>query len=137
MNGLAKISMNKYILYCRKSINEAGKQVLSIEAQITEVKEFATRENLKIVEIIIYLMWCVYILLCDEKKFYVGITNDLKNRLRQHRNGQSTYTKQFSEIKLVYKEEFEDRDGAVKREKEIKGWSKKKKVERCGLPSPE
>ena len=80
-------------------------------------------------------MWCVYVLLCNEKIFYVGITNDLKNRLRQHGNKQSTYTKQFSEIRLVYKEEFKNRDRAVKREKEIKGWSRKKKIERLGLPS--
>ena len=45
--------MNKYIAYCRKSTDEADKQVLSIEAQITEVKEFAARENLKIVKVII------------------------------------------------------------------------------------
>jgi len=44
--------MNKYILYCRKSTDEAGKQVLSIEAQIAEVEEFATRENLKIVKVV-------------------------------------------------------------------------------------
>ena len=38
--------MIKYIAYCRKSTDEKDKQVLSIEAQITELKEFAKRENL-------------------------------------------------------------------------------------------
>ncbi len=42
--------MNKYIAYCRKSTDEKDKQVLSIEAQITELKEFAKRENLTITE---------------------------------------------------------------------------------------
>lgn len=43
----------KYIAYCRKSTDEADRQILSIEAQIAEVREFALRENLSISEIII------------------------------------------------------------------------------------
>ena len=42
----------KYIAYCRKSRDEADKQVLSIEAQIAELQEFAKRENLEITEVI-------------------------------------------------------------------------------------
>src|SRR3989344_7652765 len=38
----------KYIAYCRKSTDEKDKQVLSIEAQIAELKEFAKRENLDV-----------------------------------------------------------------------------------------
>ena len=44
--------MIKYIAYCRKSTDEKDKQVLSIEAQITELKEFAKRENLFVTEFI-------------------------------------------------------------------------------------
>ena len=44
--------MIKYIAYCRKSTDEKDKQVLSIEAQIAELKEFAKRENLFISEFI-------------------------------------------------------------------------------------
>ena len=40
----------KYFLYARKSTDEPGRQILSIEAQITELKEFAERENLNVVE---------------------------------------------------------------------------------------
>src|SRR3990167_5720331 len=42
----------KYIAYCRKSTDEADKQILSIEAQVDELTEFAQREGLKIVEFI-------------------------------------------------------------------------------------
>ena len=42
----------KYIAYCRKSRDEANKQILSIEAQIAELKEFAKREHLEIAEFI-------------------------------------------------------------------------------------
>ena len=44
--------MTKYIAYCRKSRDEADKQILSIEAQIAELKEFAKREHLEVVEFI-------------------------------------------------------------------------------------
>ena len=44
--------MIKYIAYCRKSTDEKDKQVLSIEAQIAELKEFAKRENLTVTEFI-------------------------------------------------------------------------------------
>ena len=44
--------MIKYIAYCRKSTDEKDKQVLSIEAQIAELKEFAKRENLNVTEFI-------------------------------------------------------------------------------------
>ncbi len=42
----------KYIAYCRKSTDEKDKQVLSIEAQIAELREFAKRDSLEIVEFI-------------------------------------------------------------------------------------
>lgn len=44
--------MFKYIAYCRKSTDEKHKQILSIEAQIAELKEFAKREKLDVVEFI-------------------------------------------------------------------------------------
>ena len=44
--------MIKYIAYCRKSTDEKDKQVLSIEAQIAELKEFVKRENLTVTEFI-------------------------------------------------------------------------------------
>jgi len=43
----------KYIAYCRKSTDEPDRQILSIEAQIAEVKEFAVKEGLEIVDTIV------------------------------------------------------------------------------------
>jgi putative endonuclease len=71
--------------------------------------------------------WYVYLLLCDEKTFYVGITTDLKNRLYFHKTKQSFFTKKFSQIKIVYCEKYPDETSAVKREKQLKGWSRAKK----------
>lgn len=73
-------------------------------------------------------MCYLYILLCDEEFYYVGITNNLKNRFRQHWNKESLYTKRFSKVRLVYWESYTDYGLARKREKEIKGWRREKKM---------
>lgn len=44
--------MIKYIAYCRKSTDEPDRQILSIEAQVAELEEFAAKENLKIVSLL-------------------------------------------------------------------------------------
>ncbi len=72
-------------------------------------------------------MWYVYLLLCDQKIFYVGITNNPKQRLKEHRNKESLFTKQFSDIKFVYCEKYSDKFKAALREKQLKGWSRAKK----------
>ena len=72
-------------------------------------------------------IWYVYILLCDQKTFYVGITNDLKNRIKQHKTRQSFFTKKFSDIHLVYCEKYSTDHEAALREQQLKGWSRTKK----------
>ena len=73
------------------------------------------------------VMWILYILFCDQKTFYVGITDNLQRRLTQHKNKESFYTKKFSDLVLVYSEKFNKRSGAEKREKQLKGWTVAKK----------
>ncbi len=68
-----------------------------------------------------------YILLCDQKTFYVGITDNLKRRIYEHKNKESFFTKKFIDIKLVYCEKYQNQIEAAKREKQFKGWSKAKK----------
>jgi len=72
-------------------------------------------------------MWYVYLLLCDQKTFYVGISDDPKERLLEHRSGQSMFTKKFSDIKFVYCEQWSGKHKAALRERQIKGWSHAKK----------
>lgn len=72
--------------------------------------------------------WFTYILLCDGKTFYVGITDSLEERLQEHKEEKSFYTSQFSDIKLVYFEKYSSKILAAKREKQIKGWRREKKI---------
>jgi len=72
-------------------------------------------------------MWYLYLLLCDQKTFYVGITDNPEKRLLEHRNKKSLFTKKFSDIKLVYCEKYPGKHKAALRERQIKGWSKTKK----------
>jgi putative endonuclease len=73
-------------------------------------------------------MWHVYILHCDQKTFYVGITNDIQSRLTKHRNKESFFTKKFSEIELAHTEQFNSKIEAARREQQLKGWSQAKKI---------
>ena len=71
---------------------------------------------------------CVYILRCIDKSYYVGSTIDLPNRLLQHQLGEgANYTKKRLPVELVYIELYDRIDDAFYREKQLQGWSKKKK----------
>jgi putative endonuclease len=61
-------------------------------------------------------MWYVYICLRGNR-LYTGITTDLAHRMGQHR------------AKLLYSEDCDDRYQAARRERQIKGWSRSKKLE--------
>ena len=70
----------------------------------------------------------VYILLCSDGSYYTGSTNNLELRLQQHFSGEgSNYTQKHRPIKLLYFEEFSEISEAFYREKQIQGWSRKKK----------
>ncbi|MCK4533659.1 GIY-YIG nuclease family protein [bacterium] len=75
-------------------------------------------------------MWYVYILECSDKTLYTGITTNLSKRLNQHNKGiGSKYTFARKPVKYVYSEKCPDRSFATKREKSIKSWPRKKKIE--------
>lgn len=71
----------------------------------------------------------VYILKCSDTSYYTGITNDIDRRLWEHQEGinSSCYTFKRRPVELVYYEPFNDVNQAIVWEKQIKGWSRKKK----------
>lgn len=73
-------------------------------------------------------MWFVYILLCKDKSFYLGSSDNVDRRLKDHLKGNGgRYTRSHRVEKLVYKEELPDKSSALKREIQLKKWSKSKK----------
>ncbi len=71
--------------------------------------------------------WYVYLLLCDQTTFYIGVTNNVRRRLAEHENSESFFTKKFSDLKLVYCEKYDNKHEAVARERQFKGWGRAKK----------
>ena len=73
----------------------------------------------------------VYILTNKHKTvLYIGVTNDLDRRLHEHKNpesGSRSFTKRYNCYYLLHYEHFFDINQAIAREKELKGWSRKKK----------
>jgi|SRR5690606_18135026 len=71
----------------------------------------------------------VYILKCADASYYTGITNDIDRRLLEHQEGinKGSYTHGKRPVELIYYETFNDVNQAIAFEKQIKGWSRKKK----------
>ena len=74
-------------------------------------------------------MYFVYILECADGSFYTGITTDVKRRFSEHKTGiGGHYTNSRKAKKILYTESHPDKSSALKRELEIKGWQRKKKL---------
>ena len=70
----------------------------------------------------------MYILECFNGKYYTGSAKNLIQRIAQHQAGEgSNFTRKHLPVKLVYYEEFDRIDQAFYREKQVQGWSRKKK----------
>ena len=73
--------------------------------------------------------WRLYIIRCCDGTLYTGISNDLDKRIRDHDRGMGCrYTKCRWPVELVYSEPLPDRSAALRREAEIQGWRRKKKL---------
>jgi len=81
----------------------------------------------------------VYIITNAENKYlYTGVTNNLARRMYEHTCGQgSVFTRRYKIKKLVYYERTESIESAIAREKQIKGGSRKKKVDLINSLNPE
>ncbi len=70
-----------------------------------------------------------YIVASASGTLYIGVTNSIFHRTREHKQGEIPgFSKQYRCNRLVYYEEFQYVRCAIAREKELKGWSRKKKI---------
>ena len=74
-------------------------------------------------------MWFVYILQCKDNSLYTGYTNNVEKRFEIHKLGKGgKYTRSHKPVKIVYIEKFQTKLDALKREREIKSWSRVEKL---------
>src|SRR5260370_12176066 len=81
--------------------------------------------------------WCTYMLLCIDGSYYVGLTNNLAQRIKDHSSGKGPiYTKTTKPKLLVWFESHPNRGAATTPEMQIKGWPRPKKqsLARAHLP---
>ena len=72
----------------------------------------------------------VYILSSLSRRLYTGVTNDLRRRLREHRSGKvGSHTHRYRIVRLVYFELLNDVGAAIGREKELKSWTRERRME--------
>ncbi len=72
----------------------------------------------------------VYILRTSSNTLYIGQTNNLEKRIKEHKSKSSKsarYMRMFDSFELVHQEEFETRKESMRRECQLKRWSKKQK----------
>jgi putative endonuclease len=82
--------------------------------------------------------YCVYIMANIARAIYVGMTNDLQRRVYEHKNKQIPgFTAKYGLDALVYFECGEDVYSAITREKQIKGWTRAKKIQLIESMNPE
>lgn len=71
----------------------------------------------------------VYILKCSDGSYYTGVTNNIEKRFAEHNsdNPSNSYTSKRRPVELEYFQQFNDIKQAIELEKQIKGWSRRKK----------
>jgi putative endonuclease len=78
----------------------------------------------------------VYILASRSRRLYIGVTNNLIRRLGMHRDGQVHTTARYRIVRLVYVETTDDVRAAIAREKQLKGWVRRKKLALISAANP-
>ena len=77
---------------------------------------------------IVVVMHWFYILWCADKSLYIGETSDLALRIQRHNDGRAAhFTASRGPVALVYSEAPENRDSALRRERQVKRWTRAKK----------
>lgn len=72
----------------------------------------------------------VYIIECSDKSFYIGVTSNLSKRLVEHNIGthKFSYTYYRRPVELKWLQKFTNPEEAIRVEKQLKGWSRRKKI---------
>ena len=74
-------------------------------------------------------MHYLYLVLCKNNSIYTGVTNDINVRSKRHRAGTGGWhTHLYPAIELLRVEKFETKQEALKRERQVKGWRREKKL---------
>ena len=69
---------------------------------------------------------------------YIGVTTSLRTRVMQHKRGAIVgFTKQYGVRTLVHSEEFADVQAAIAREKTLKGWNRRRKIDLIETLNPD
>ncbi|MCX6761414.1 MAG: GIY-YIG nuclease family protein [Candidatus Moranbacteria bacterium] len=80
----------------------------------------------------------VYLLTNNSGALYVGFTSNLKNRIWEHKNKIiKGFTERYNIDKIIYLEQTENVYSAIQREKQLKGWTRKKKIALFEKENPE
>jgi putative endonuclease len=72
--------------------------------------------------------YVVYILASRTRRLYIGITSNLERRIEWHRLRRHGFTAKYNIVRLVYCEYYRDVRDAISREKQLKGWTRKRKL---------
>ena len=80
----------------------------------------------------------VYVMSSKSGVLYIGSTNDLERRVFEHKQGLiEGFTKKYKVTRLVYVEEFDGPAEMVARERQLKGWTRRRKLELIHEQNPE
>ena len=80
----------------------------------------------------------VYIMTNKSGTLYTGVTNDLIRRIAEHKQGKgSQFTTRYHITRLLHFEETRDVHAALAREKQLKGWTRAKKLELIASTNPQ
>jgi len=84
-----------------------------------------------------YDFWVYIMTNQHDTVLYIGMTNDLTRRISEHRSGETPgFTADFQCHKLVYDEHYSEVEEAIAREKQLKKWSRAKKVDLIDRMNP-
>ena len=73
--------------------------------------------------------YSTYIVASSTGTLYIGVTNNIERRMREHKSGEfEGFAGKYRCDRLVYYESFDDIQKAIGREKQLKGWVRRKKI---------